>query len=63
VRGKRRNVFKINKFHAADSLQPAFRPSTALPTVHWLLPKSNMSPAVIIGEFRLWENRLACCGL
>jgi hypothetical protein len=34
VREKRRNVLKINNFHAADNMQPAFRPSTALPTVH-----------------------------
>jgi hypothetical protein len=61
--GKRRNILKSNDFGAADNMQLAFRPSAALPAVHWLLPKSNMSPANIIGELRLWENRLACCGL
>jgi hypothetical protein len=53
----------MNKFGLADHMQSAFRPWTALPVVHWLLPKSNMSTAVITGEFRMWENRLACCGL
>jgi hypothetical protein len=61
--GKWRNILKKNEFGLADNMQSAFRPSAALPAVHWLLPKSNMSRAVIIGEFRLGENRLACYGL
>jgi hypothetical protein len=60
---KQRNILKKNEFGDADNMQSAFRPSAALPAVHWLLPKRNTSPAVIICKFRLWENRLACYGL
>jgi hypothetical protein len=46
---KRCNILNRNGFGAADHLLTALLFQNALPVVHWLLPKSNMFTAIIIG--------------